>query len=283
MMCSSWKISIFGIVALMLAFGLTTTDALAAKGAVSVTISGHTGLRAADETTLKFTVRATNTNPSDGDDEMETITIGVPTDWSSASYADTETVANNGDVSGGTLSVGEVAISSRKDSGTKTGDGEAKGFISATDNRKLVVEFGKDNASGVVVFAFRTAVPTSRKTYKFTVSTTGAARTVTAPVAVNEKHFFEVAVGAARSGTGTVTLSGGGGKIFKQAAPGDKVLPHEGRYIIISEADFTPPGSHVVVTYKAAAAMPKNSTVVLTLTSPGDPATWPLRRPEIFP
>ena len=30
MMCSSWKISVFGIVALMLAFGLATTDALAA-------------------------------------------------------------------------------------------------------------------------------------------------------------------------------------------------------------------------------------------------------------
>ena len=29
MMCSSWKISVFGIVALMLAFGLVTTDALA--------------------------------------------------------------------------------------------------------------------------------------------------------------------------------------------------------------------------------------------------------------
>ena len=29
MMCSNWKISVFGIVALMLAFGLVTTDALA--------------------------------------------------------------------------------------------------------------------------------------------------------------------------------------------------------------------------------------------------------------
>ena len=32
MMCSTWKISVFGILALMLAFGIATTDALAVNG-----------------------------------------------------------------------------------------------------------------------------------------------------------------------------------------------------------------------------------------------------------
>ena len=31
MMCSNWKISVFGILALMLAFGLATTDALPSR------------------------------------------------------------------------------------------------------------------------------------------------------------------------------------------------------------------------------------------------------------
>ena len=36
MMCSSWKISVFGILALMLAFGLAAPDALAAKTGVGI-------------------------------------------------------------------------------------------------------------------------------------------------------------------------------------------------------------------------------------------------------
>ena len=38
MMCSNWKISMFGILALILAFGLVTTDALA-QGPPNTTIS----------------------------------------------------------------------------------------------------------------------------------------------------------------------------------------------------------------------------------------------------
>ena len=37
MMCSTWKISVFGIIALMFAFGLATTDVMAAKGTLTVT------------------------------------------------------------------------------------------------------------------------------------------------------------------------------------------------------------------------------------------------------
>ena len=40
MMSSSWKISVFGIVALMLAFGLLTTDALAQGPSVDITVTG---------------------------------------------------------------------------------------------------------------------------------------------------------------------------------------------------------------------------------------------------
>ena len=39
MMCSNWKISVFGIVALMLAFGLATTDTLAATDPSPVTVA----------------------------------------------------------------------------------------------------------------------------------------------------------------------------------------------------------------------------------------------------
>ena len=46
MMCSNWKISVFGIVALMLAFGLAVTDAeaqaLANPSAVTVAVTSDT-------------------------------------------------------------------------------------------------------------------------------------------------------------------------------------------------------------------------------------------------
>ena len=51
------KISVFGIVALMLAFGLATTDALAqTKGMVTVSVGDTHEHAAADEVTLVFTV-----------------------------------------------------------------------------------------------------------------------------------------------------------------------------------------------------------------------------------
>ena len=66
MMCSNWKISVFGIVALMLAFGLAVTDAeaqpLADPSAVTVAVTsdpvdGSNALRASQEgRIITFTV-----------------------------------------------------------------------------------------------------------------------------------------------------------------------------------------------------------------------------------
>ena len=45
MMCSTWKISVFGIVALMLAFGLTAGDAVAHSGRRTCGTMPHTNVK----------------------------------------------------------------------------------------------------------------------------------------------------------------------------------------------------------------------------------------------
>ena len=93
MMCSNWKISVFGILALILAFGLVTTDAEAQPqadpSAVTVAVSsGDAELRASQEgriITFAVTLNTSNTS-DDGDIDQEgIIEIQVPRGegWSS--------------------------------------------------------------------------------------------------------------------------------------------------------------------------------------------------------
>ena len=247
MMSSTWKISVFGIVALMLAFGLATTDALAAKGVATVSVISAPDLdeiRAGDS--VDFTIRVEVTSAStDGDNVATTITIPIPTDWHRALHQPAE-LAAAGDV-------------------TKTETGSLEGEIKA---RALIVKVPKqvtaDAANNIVEvtgignveFVYRTPAPKIQKTYTWSVS--APRHTVTTTPAP-----FVITVGPVSDGSGTLALAATSGFLFEQKDDGDAAttLPHEGTWITYSEEALV-----LKVTYTPVGTMPQNSTVVLTVT-----------------
>ena len=235
MMCSSWKISIFGIVALMLAFGLATTDALAVKGALTVThavapeaISGEDTANAAAEVTITFTV-AVSTAPTGEEEKASTVRITIPSVWSRPVNSDDTGI----DVEG--FSVGEVFIV------------EPAGITGTVSGRSLVASIAKD-ADTTITFAFKTLAPPRSGVY-------------TIPVGTSSVHTgggnLTVIVGPAVAGSGKVTLTP-----LKPQPDTDDDLPYEGIYVLNSEQVLT----NLQVRYVAAGTMPKGSTVVLTST-----------------
>ena len=86
MMCSSWKISVFGIVAFMLAFGLLTTDATAQTdySPVRITVGGADTLRAAGKVaeTAPITFEVNSSVTAATADPDGAITITIPSGWS---------------------------------------------------------------------------------------------------------------------------------------------------------------------------------------------------------
>ena len=268
MMCSTWKISVFGILAFILAFGLVTTDALAqdppnvtvsATAATAVTGEDIDDLRAADAATITFTVDV-NPHPTDGDRKAGVIKIRIPSDWSSPIYADNAT---------GDLAAREVRVADTVGSG----DTEIRGSISGRD---LVTTVGKA-ADGEITFVFQTVTPPTMRRHGFQITSTNHTIVDDAnndPPADDDqirkrgsRYFLDVEVGPIRSGTDNFTLTGGGGNLHMQPNPDEKPPAHAGRYLAFSNASIP----NLVVSYKVPGTMPKGSTFIVTLESAVDP------------
>ena len=263
MMCSSWKISVFGILALILAFGLVTTDALAQDPPnVTVTVAGDDDLRAAGTATLTFTV-AVDPHPVADDQKAGVIRIIIPSDWSSP----LETV-------GVVDAVREVSIAN----GTGTGDGALTGSISG---RHLVVTAGK-SADDTVTFVFMTDTAPTMRTHGFEIRSTAHAIVDdgnNVPPEDNDqirkrggRYFLDIEVGAIASGAKPdnfkLTSS-----VHRQPSNDDDP-PHEGKFLTVSEAAF----GNVVVSYDVPGTMPKGSQFIVTTVSADD--IWDVTRDD---
>ena len=222
------KMSVFGIVALMLAFGLATTDALAQKGTVDVRVDTAT-FPAASEQTLTFTVDVT-AEPTDPD-AAGVVRISIPSVWSRPVNSDDAAVAD--------IAVGEVFITEPADiTGTVTG-------------RNLVANIGKDTTNQIT-FAFKTITPHRMGTYTIPVTSSlheGAAA-------------ITITIGTVAAGTGAYTVTRTNGSLYFQAPddPQDLDPPYQGKYIAFSKDEFR----NLVIRFTAPGTMPGNSRVSLT-------------------
>ncbi len=273
MMCSSWKISVFGILALMLAFGMTT-DALAQSVVVT---SNAADLRATDVVTIAFTIDPTAHANTD-DQKASTVRISIPAGWSRPFNVNEDTETDG--ISEADLNEnGEVYFPD-----TTPADGEISGRIVG---RQLVFTVGKSAATSTVVAHYRALVPHLQHTYGFalTVDSGGqhaivhSTSTPTPNTQVNVRGgtpYLDIAVGPVRSGAGTVTLARSSGGPFLQPAPGDADLPHEGMYLLVSKESL----SNLVITFTAAGTMPQNSTITLTLGGAAVADGWAFTRDD---
>ena len=219
MMCSNWKISVFGILALILAFGLVTTDALAQLPdppnvrIAAIATTGETGnidnLRAADTATITFTVTIL---PHTDEDKRKAgqVRIIIPNDWSSPLDSIGPVVS----------AVREIAITDLIGSDGAGADDDATGSF---NGRHLIVDIGKA-ASGDVVFEFMTVTPPTMRTHGFELRSTvhaivDDALACTDPVDEDQirkrgsRYYLDIDVGPIRSGANpdnNFTLSGGG-------------------------------------------------------------------------
>ncbi len=276
MMCSTWKISVFGILALILAFGLVTTNALA-QPAPYVTVSATSAdpaidaLRAADKATITFSVEVAP-HTTEGDQKAGEIRIKIPSDWSSPIYADNAT---------GDLGAREVRVGAT----TGSGDGEIRGSISGRD---LVVNVGKA-ATGTITFVFQTVTPPTMRRHGFQITSTNHAirddaidNTTGDPVSPDPdadqirkrggRYFLDVEVGAIRSGTDHFTLTGGNN--LHQQPSNDDDPPHEGKFLVFSEATL----GNVAISYNVPGTMPKGSQFIVTIASVGN--AWDITRDD---
>ncbi len=222
------KMSVFGIVALMLAFGLATTDALAQKGTVDVRVDTAT-FPAASEQTLTFTVDVT-AEPTDPD-AAGVVRISIPSVWSRPVNSDDAAVAD--------IAVGEVFIV------------EADGITGTVTGRNLVANIGKDTTNQIT-FAFKTITPHRMGTYTIPVTSSlheGAAA-------------ITITIGAVAAGSGAYTVTRTNGSLYFQAPddPQDLDPPYQGKYIAFSKDEFR----NLVIRFTAPGTMPGNSRVSLT-------------------
>ena len=191
MMCSSWKISIFGILALMLAFGMAT-DALAAAKTAQIAVANISNLRAIDETTSDNHITFTIT-PQSGGDAGGSLSIEIPSGWPNPFHQNSGTAASAID------EAGEVHIS---DGGT--GDNVRAGSISG---RKLVATYGKGSPEAVV-FTYKSKHPARAQTYSFPITgNMDITQTVAAEGADglkkrSGKFYFDISVHPVASGQG---------------------------------------------------------------------------------
>ena len=176
MMCSNWKISVFGIVALMLAFGLATTDTLAATdpSPVTVTVSAtpNEALRATGETVLTFTITIGGTgedsqDPTDAD-PSGTITISTPrgSGWSSPRFMTSREAA-------GADAVGAPTVNGDVTYVINDGDNDSDTNLISVDvsNYQLKATVKKGALYNATIrWQFKTALPNVAKDYSFGIS-----------------------------------------------------------------------------------------------------------------
>ena len=246
MTCSSWKISIFGILALMLAFGLAAPDAWAAKTRVGVAHdknSNDTGdVYAGAQVDITFTVQVSD-NASEGDDNNAgTVSIDIPSVWSRPFATNSATVDE----------VGEVVV------GTTVGTGDTV-LSGAVKGRRLVASIGKDTLSQSITFVYRTIAPTRTGVYKMAVSSgtpgTHDVRAGDGSVATAALSQLTIVVGPARVGGGKVELAP-----LKAQPDTDPNTFYETKYTLFSEEVL----SNLKVTYTAPGTMPKDSKIKFT-------------------
>ena len=237
------KMSVFGIVALMLAFGLAADDANAQApepGTYVLSITEPTDDVAATATTtiafrlvvdLRQDKGSEDPNPiPNASTPASEVRITIPNEWP------TRPIEDNGDINN---DAGEVDFSSL-DNPTNAGRtvGEVRG-------RQLVIkipEGAAGNSTYTVTYHAATA-PARRGTYRF-------------PVA--NANVVSLVVGYANSGTGTIVLMSRtplSAKVGEGAAAVDHIWNKE--YILTSEQDL----GEVRLRYTAAGSMPKGTSI----------------------
>ena len=244
MMCSSWKISVFGILALMLAFGLAAPDALAAKTEVGIAadkgVSTTGDVFAGVQVDIVFTVSVGSTVSDGDDDKAGTVNITIPSVWSRPFSANSATVDE----------VGEVVIGATTGSGDTVVSGKVEG-------RKLVASLGKDATGGTLTFTFRTIAPP--RTGKYLIPVSSATHTILSDVnnAASGISSLTVVVGPTQAGAGKLELTP-----LKPQAGDDKepVTEYRGKYLLVSEQTL----ENLKITFTAPGTLPKGSVVKFT-------------------
>ena len=301
MMCSSWKISVFGILAFILAFGLATTDAVAADPSdvgVTVSANGDTVLSAAEEgRTLTFVLSLSNT-AADKDGTIQITTPSTRDGWTSPRLVATgESLADN-------AAAGSVSF---RASSTDATSGVGGGVLTATV---------KSGFSGTITWEYKTNIGFEAKNHKFRIKSfvhkdngpqltpsvrtgagtdddsfvytggnivdSGADLIDDAATFADNGNNIVIIVGAALSGSGKFVLSTTGIPKglddYKNDAAADMIddYSRENQYIVTAEKEY-----NLVFTYTAAGTMLKGSVIRFTIPNDGqtlgddDAEDWP--------
>ena len=287
MMCSSWKFSIFGILALMLAFGMTADDAMAqdSYGPVGIAVAGADTLRAAGTiataTPITFTVSTSSTaTTKDG-----TITITVPAGWSRP-FLTTDTTDDR---------PGAVTV-------VITAGTEGAAPTAAVRNNQLILNVKKGVEGASAVWSYRNAkLPARAGIYTFNVSSAvhgditrldPALLTGTLDRAKTDEgngRYIALNVGSVASGTGDFKLTSpsftkGNDKNKVAVAGSDPVTYHynyEKHNLVYAEQAL----GNLVFTFTATGTMYKNSVITLylpgntTVTTADTTPTWATDQP----
>ena len=218
------KMGVFGIVALMLAFGLVMTDAKAATDPSPVTVVVATGvdeapLRATGEATLTFTINlkaVTDAAPSG------TVTISTPRTWTSPRFMTSRTAARG---NAPLVVAGDVTY--QIDDGNTPADGAEDTDLISVDvaNYQLkatVLPGAGADAAATITWRFRSALPNVAKDYSFGISSNVHIGTLTTLEPLTRVASVDV--------PGTYTFPEGAirGTINEQ-----KTYDGRGRYIVV--------------------------------------------------
>ncbi len=255
MMCSTWKISIFGIVALMLAFGMMAHDVAAqvSYSPVVITVGGipDDGLRAAGEASaITFAIATTNTAQKDGK-----ITITIPSGWSRPFLSDST------DARAGAVSYSPTDL-------------PANTTVAVSGNQ-LIFNVKKDVASNTLVFSYHNVkLPARAGIYTFNVSSTihdtlprlnpgeGINGDETSETLKGDGRYIAVKVGSVASGKGKFVLTAPALPKGKYKGSGENpAYNYDERNLVYSEQAL----GNLVFTFTAIGTMYKGSTVTLKL------------------
>ena len=290
MMCSSWKISVFGILALMLAFGLATSDAGAAGSDVIVTVSAindTSALKAAEEGRI-LQIQLSLASSDNGTAATKDGTIEItPT---GSGWASPRLVNADGELAG-TAAAEAVAFDTGGDGPTPT-----------VSRGKLIANV-KSGYDSTITWQYKTNVPAKAANYKFRIRSTvhkdngpnviatnitGTGLVDSTATSADNGHNIVIIVGAAKSGSGTFALTTSGipnGADDYKNADGTDGDPdgaddltdynHAKKYFVPAEKEYT-----LAFTYTAAGTMHKGSVIRFTIPQDNDSAegfvNWPL-------